>query len=160
MNKGLKALKDIRKVFIENEYITNEDLDKFDIIETELKRIDFLERVNKDLSNSNHKLIEERVNKVIEHRIVYEDYNFQSIKKFVACKDCQYYENEKCMNKGDCFWLDLERKLKALEIIKEKRVNVDLFYYSKNLEDYNRNITTNNRLLTQTEFDLLKEVLL
>ena len=53
-----------------------------------------------------------------------------------------------------------DKKLEALEIIKEKRVNLDLFYYSKNLEDYNRNITTNNRLLTQEEYALLKEVLL
>lgn len=53
----------------------------------------------------------------------------------------------------------IEKELKALMIVKEKRVNADLLYYSKNLDDYNGNIVVDNRMLTKEEFDLLNEVL-
>lgn len=52
-----------------------------------------------------------------------------------------------------------ENKLKALEIIKEKEVNVFIFLHSGDLETYN-DIVEDNRKLTQEEYDLLKEVLL
>ena len=61
-----------------------------------------------------------------------------------------------------------QKKLKAFEVIKEKRVNVDhLIYYimcdTKNngmgLHWYNREIDYEYKELTQEEFDLLKEVL-
>lgn len=178
MSKELEALQEIRKysgktivksVWSDNngysKTITINDL--CDIIETALKRIDYLERVNKNLQESKDKLIEERNNKIIEHRIVYDGYNFQSIKKFVACKSCQYYENEKCMNKDDCFWLDLERKLKALEIIKEKDVQIGLLKGILHADEslhtasyYNSYFSATYRHLTQEEFDLLREVLL
>ena len=50
------------------------------------------------------------------------------------------------------------KKLKALEIIKKKRVNVHLLILSDSLEKYNFNLLP-YRKLTQEEFDLLKEVL-
>ena len=53
----------------------------------------------------------------------------------------------------------IEKSLKALKIIKEKRVNADLLYYSKNLYDYSENIVGDNRMLTKEEYELLKEVL-
>lgn len=54
----------------------------------------------------------------------------------------------------------VSKALKALEIIKEKEVDVQLLEDSKNLNDYNWCVHTKNRALTQEEFDLLKEVLL
>ena len=52
-------------------------------------------------------------------------------------------------------------KLKALEIIKEKRVDVDYLIESVSLEEYNKHIQyCYGSLLTQEEYDLLKEVLL
>ena len=52
-----------------------------------------------------------------------------------------------------------EKKLKALEIIKEKEVDVFIFLHSGYLETYN-DMVEDNRKLTQEEYDLLKEVLL
>ena len=75
-----------------------------------------------------------------------------------ALKD---YENLKLKHRSmqDAV-LDDFKKLKALEIIKEKRVNVQELYYSDNVEEYNEHISHSEKPLTQAEFDLLKEVLL
>ena len=56
---------------------------------------------------------------------------------------------------------DISKKLKALEIIKEKELNVFIFFFlhSGDLETYN-DMAEDNRKLTQEEFNLLKEVLL
>ena len=65
---------------------------------------------------------------------------------------------EKCNKSLDI----IEKELKALEIIKEKRVNaIILFHYSnyKTPFKYNRCIMDHDRQLTQKEYDLLKEVL-
>lgn len=51
-----------------------------------------------------------------------------------------------------------EKKLKALEIIKGKEVNVFLLLHSRNLKIYN-DIVEDNRKLTQEKYDLLKEAL-
>ena len=53
----------------------------------------------------------------------------------------------------------VNKSLKALEIIKEKRVDVHLMFYYK-LEIYNSEVPNPYMKLTQEEFDLLKEVLL
>lgn len=54
-----------------------------------------------------------------------------------------------------------ENKLKALEIIKNKKVNVGDFVRCKTIEDYNDYLCYGEKeKLTQEEFDLLKEVLL
>ena len=59
-----------------------------------------------------------------------------------------------------------EKKLKALEIIKEKEVNIHSWYYNNcnkiPHEIYKQSImakTISSKLLTQEEYDLLKEVL-
>ena len=49
------------------------------------------------------------------------------------------------------------KKLKALEIIKEKKVYPSFLLNTKNLEEYNKEVI---QKLTQEEYDLLKEVLL
>lgn len=51
-----------------------------------------------------------------------------------------------------------EKQDEIFRIIKEKRVNFTALYSSKKLETYNWCMTPKEQL-TQTEFDLLKEVL-
>ena len=53
-----------------------------------------------------------------------------------------------------------KKKLKALEIIKNKRVDTQLLKDSKNLNDYNWCVHTKDRALTKEEYELLKEVLI
>lgn len=54
--------------------------------------------------------------------------------------------------------LDDFKKLKALEIIKIKEVNVFIFLHSGDLETYN-DMVEDNRKLTLEEYNLLKEIL-
>ena len=57
-------------------------------------------------------------------------------------------------------FLELANKLKVLEIVKEKKVNVAMLYQVKNCEEYNAIIPHQpERKLTQEEYDLLKEIL-
>lgn len=58
----------------------------------------------------------------------------------------------------------IEKELKALEIAKEKAVDLgSLLYYARNsnhaLAFYNKGIVNEKKKLTKDEFDLLKEVL-
>lgn len=62
---------------------------------------------------------------------------------------------------GEMFCVNVDKKLKALEIIKEKRVNACEIINSKDVREYNWSIHTPKKYpLTQEEYDLLKEVLL
>lgn len=60
----------------------------------------------------------------------------------------------------------IEKELKALEIIKTKKVNIDAFIsishmdYDFYLKHFNYWFGTTNETLTQEEYDLLKEVVL
>lgn len=62
--------------------------------------------------------------------------------------------------------LFIEESLKALKVIKEKRVDIGVFRLCENADDYNRAIARNEngfihyKDLTQQEYDLLKKVLL
>ena len=56
---------------------------------------------------------------------------------------------------GEMFCVNVDKKLKAFEIIKEKEVNVFIFLHSGDLETYN-DMVEDNRKLTQEEYDLLK----
>ena len=51
----------------------------------------------------------------------------------------------------------IEKELKALEIIKEKKVNIKLLLIDKDCELYNMNYGYED--LTQEEYDLLKEAI-
>lgn len=77
----------------------------------------------------------------------------------IALKRLETLEEEK-----QSFDRQLEKKLKALEIIKEKRVDVSAMKHSIDVYDYNSGIENENdfenRLLTKKEYKLLKEVLL
>ena len=52
----------------------------------------------------------------------------------------------------------VEKSLKALEIIIKKKVNILLLELAENVNEYNERIVPNGRL-TEEEFDLLKEML-
>lgn len=54
----------------------------------------------------------------------------------------------------------IEKSLKALEIIKEKLVNLFIVAHTDSKEAYNDMVSEHWRELTQEEYDLLKEVLL
>ena len=54
----------------------------------------------------------------------------------------------------------IEKELKALEIIKNKKVNVSLLSCSEWLDFYNQEIAYKEKELTKEEYDLLKEVML
>ena len=75
----------------------------------------------------------------------------------------------KMIRGGNFYYKDLdiiEQELKALEIIKEKRVDFGILPYCLDLETYNNAIVVNGnewtdyKPLTQEEYELLKEVLL
>lgn len=53
----------------------------------------------------------------------------------------------------------IEKPLKALEIIKEKQVDIHWLKGCKSLEEYNDCVNPWEEPLTQEEYDLLKEVL-
>ena len=75
--------------------------------------------------------------------------------KIVICPQCQYHD-EKC--NVECFSNIIEKELKALEIIKKKRVLIDVLLELNTLEDYNE-FKSKKEQLTQEEYDLLREVL-
>lgn len=58
---------------------------------------------------------------------------------------------------------ETQKKLKALEIIKKKQVNVRYLFQCKSLRDYNfiyKGTNQSELCLTKEEYDILKEVLL
>lgn len=66
--------------------------------------------------------------------------------------------NNKPRETEKCFDI-VETALKALEIIKKKRVNVQALFYSSSCDDYNKHYN-HYEDLTQEEYELLKDVLL
>lgn len=61
---------------------------------------------------------------------------------------------------GKNYKVNILLKLKALEIIKKKNIDVQLLESCQSLKEYNWCVHTKYRALTQQEYDLLKEVLL
>ena len=80
-----------------------------------------------------------------------------------ALKELKHWKETN--NENGVVWLPLfvvaevEKSLKALEIIKEKKVNILLLELAENVDEYNERIVPNGRL-TEEEFELLKEVLI
>lgn len=75
----------------------------------------------------------------------------------IPCHECKYLKEEEIIRKG----------LKAMEIVKNKKVHINLIINCKNVDDYNKNLLMTHfkkdakqMYLTQEEYDLLKEVLL
>jgi len=131
----LEALNDLREVKGWNDDEFNKRLD---IIETALKKHELLK---------NTKII------VADKKITDDDLEKLKCESMIV-------GNSQCEIKP-LFDEETLNKLKALEIIKEKQVNVGAFYVFDNLEQYNGycEMVGGCKKLTQEEFDLLKEVL-
>lgn len=81
-----------------------------------------------------------------------------------ACCRCQYYENGKCQNKGECVWSSIEKELKAFEIIKRTALKLvsledDTTICKKGRYAFYDAELYGSKDLTKDEFDLLKEVM-
>ena len=78
---------------------------------------------------------------MIEHEIATYEHQEHYIERL---KDCLNHFETKC-----------NEYKQIIEIIKNKTVNCDALYYSKSLEEYNRNTVID---LTQEEYDLLRNM--
>lgn len=107
------------------------------------------------------------LNDIIEKSLKeYEEYKTQDIKMSDGLETLYLYRNDFFSNDFSI----IEQELKALEIIREKNVQVDTLLYmiqisTKPREDYNINAEfwlgdREIKQLTQEEYELLKEVLL
>lgn len=137
MNKGLEALERVKKfsVLLDSEKDIVKDL--VEIIPNTLNAIE------KEL-----KVLE-------EHEEILSDYNLTLANFREACLFYAWLKSEKLNFDNGA------KKLKALEIIKEKNVNAYGIKHSKDVYDYNLTYASNGKeQLTQEEYDLLKEVLL
>ena len=152
MSKELEALEDIILYLNANEpkglYCKN-----IEIIETALKekeQQDALIRVLKEVFEFG--IINEKVIEKNDGSLTLLGQIGYTLRREISNKEKMLYRDfilKKCFPK----------ELKALEIIKEKEVNVFIFLHSGDLETYN-DMVEDNRKLTKEEFDLLKEVLL
>ena len=107
----------------------------FEIIETALKEYEFMKQT-----------------KIIVHDKKISDDDLEKLKNQIIIADNLEQKIEPLFDN------ETKKKLKALEIIKEKEVNVFVLLHSGNLKIYN-DIVEDNRKLTQEKYDLLKEAL-
>lgn len=141
MSKGLEKLKDIKQLLSLNQYGGDKDKqvvnDELYTIEKELK--DYYE-------------IKEIAKRYKWDDITSEIFNVETDKKYRDLFDSAIVNIQEDY-----------RKARALEIIKNKRVNVGYLIIPATLEEYNELVTGSiagkDRQLTQAEYDLLKEVL-
>lgn len=168
---SLKALNDLID-YLESEHLdlSKEDIvvERKEIIETSLKRLEIVEEENKLLRENNENLDEiyydtwyacERLKERSDYALMFVD----DVYCLVNTKDNKFdvidtYEvkNDGIIDNGT------QNKLKALEIIKKKDVHIFWLKESETLEEYNKELLKRSmvdRLLTQEEYDLLKEVL-
>ena len=142
MSKGLEELKDIKQLLSLNQYGGDKDKqvvnDELYTIEKELK--DYYE-------------IKEIAKRYKWDDITSEIFNVETDKKYRDLFDSAIVNIQEDY-----------RKARALEIIKNKRVNVGYLIIPATLEEYNELVTGSiagkDRQLTQEEYELLKEVLL
>ena len=147
MNKGLKALEELRQNTIDDTHMF--DYMFFDIIEKELKEYELMKQTKYIVADK--KPTDDDLEKLKNQRMFVTD--------LPQCEIKPLFDEE------------TQKKIKALEIIKEKMVNLDDLNdaicedsYHQNNEHNAIDIYNQNRFeykqLTQEEFDLLKEVLL
>ena len=179
MNKELEALQEVRqqlnyykeyakeKLPTKAEQIDASCEEELNLIETTLK---YLQEENKLLRDNIEHLDEtyfdtwyacERLKKNTNYALMFVDNTYC----LVDTKDNKFnvIENYKITNKGIIDNETLE-KLIALDIIVKKRVDIHNLIYSSNVEEYNNFAKNYNQelcdtLLTQEEYELLKEVL-
>ena len=168
---SLKALNDLID-YLESEHLdlSKEDhvVERKEIIETALKRLEVVEEENKLLRENNENLDEiyydtwyacERLKESRYYTLMFVD----DVYCLVNTKDNKFdvidtykIKSNRIIDNGT------QNKLKALEIIKKKDVHIFWLKESETLEEYNKELLKRSmvdRLLTQEEYDLLKEVL-
>lgn len=171
MNKELEALKALENIekeiedaegFDENTYYQM-DRTRFKIIKTALKDYENLKEENKLLRENNENLDENYYDTWCACEALKENSNYalmfiDDIYCLVDTKDNKFdvIDNYK-INNNSIIDNSCNKKLKALEIIKAKRVNVEWLLETENVEEYNESLYVN---LTQEEYELLKKVLL
>lgn len=139
MSKELEAFRKIKEYLVNLQFHFLEE--ELDIIETALKEYE-------------------------EHKQILNDYGLSLFDFRHACFTFVQFKNSKGFE-------GVEKKLKALKIIKEKEVNVYILQwylkhssYEQYADDFERNRRDcdlpdlGDKILTQEEYDLLKEVLL
>jgi len=136
-----EALENINKLFVGSSI----DITKLtNIIKTALNRLEEYKNIEKRIGMPIKEVFKDNVNKseglglcIVEN----------------LCKRITDYRTQlkSALNR-------LEELEKVLKIIKEKEVNVFIFLHSGDLETYN-DMVEDNRKLTETEFNLLKEYL-
>ena len=165
MSKELKALKWARRY----EWANPKLKEKLDTIETALKRLKTVEEENKLLKENNANLDDtyfdtwyacERLKENSDYALMFAHGNYYLVNtkdnKFDAI-DSYKIKNYGIIDNGT------QKKLKALEIIKNKRVDVRYLFQCKSLRDYNyiyKGTNQSELCLSKEEYNLLKEVLL
>ena len=140
MSKGLEALE---RLFcagrLDLDYVLNGKQNQdYKIVETALKDYEMMKQPK--IIFTDKKISDDDLEKLINQGIIVGNLEQSKIEPL--------FDNE------------TQNKLKALEIIKEKEVNVGLLSRCANAERYNKGICYEPRYLTQEEYDLLKEELL
>lgn len=125
-----------------------------------LEEISLLVDVRKEHINEYLNIIEKELRDYQEIREIAKRYNWDDITSeiFNVKTDRKYRDlfSSAIVNIQEDY-----RKARALEIIKRKVVLVDVLVESENTNDYNEFVSkSEDRHLTQGEYDLLKEVLL
>lgn len=167
---SLKALNDLID-YLESEHLdlSKEDhvVERKEIIETALKRLEIVEEENKLLRENNENLDEiyydtwyacERLKESRYYTLMFVD----DVYCLVNTKDNKFdvidtykVKSNRIIDNGT------QNKLKALEIIKKKEVDIQTLKRTNNAFEYNSYVSKGlgEKDLTQEEYDLLKEVL-
>lgn len=169
MTKELDALEILGVYKYEILSWTQMSEDDFDIIESSLKDYEYLKEENKLLRKINENLGDNYYDTWFACERLKENNNYalmfiDDIYCLVNTKDNKFdvIDNYRVNNYG-IIDNGTKKKLKALEIIKEKDVHIVWLKESRTLEAYNEELEKrrmHDRLLTHEEYDLLKEVLL
>ena len=103
----------------------------------------------------NFEIIEQELKEAETYKEILNDYGLTLANFREACLLLAQWKSA-----GLC-WADYERQKEALNIIKEKQVNVSALLELDTLEEYNDycDMVSGCKHLTQEEYDLLKEVL-
>ena len=91
---------------------------------------------------------------------------FYDLRDYNACNHCQYQKSKDCIKGNFCIWNDIEKELKALEILRTKTlISIHDIQHHDNVVDLNAYLRfmygyKTSSVLTKEDFDLLNEVLL
>ena len=80
---------------------------------------------------------------------------WQQLSHLFACGLCQYWKDNKCNNRGECIWLDIEKELKALAYLKE----LGFIEFGEVKSGYCIGFAGIGIKIPKKKYDLLKEVM-